>query len=422
MKMLKLKKRATIFFFLMCVVALLLIIDCNLKYPRDITIYEGENLIADPSSPYSLSMPASFGGVLSETGEVEKVTLSQNEKCITATDSGKYSAEVRLFGVIPVKSVSVSVTPPKMLIPSGETIGIKLFTEGLLCVGVSEILDRDGSIVNLASKFDIKTGDIFMSANGKKLKSTEQLAEIVSNSNGSPVNIVLMRGGQKIEKIVTPSLTADGFKIGIWVRDSTAGIGTLSFVDSETKTYGALGHPICDNDTGMIMPVSDGSVLKADVFGVQKGEKGTPGELKGTFAGEGDIGTIEKNTNYGIYGSVKDDDTLSGESIPIASKKAIRKGKAKIISNINGKKTESFDIEIERILTFGTDDNKNMVIKVTSEELIEKTGGIVQGMSGSPIIQNGRIVGAVTHVFVNDPTRGYGIFIENMLAEAEKIK
>lgn len=420
--MLSLKKRATIFFSFLCIVALLLFIECNIRYPENIIIYKGENLITDSSSAYSLSMPASFGGVLSESGEIKEDNFSQSRKYITANDEGKYDASVKLFGVIPVKSVSVNVSQAKRLVPSGEAIGIKLFTEGLLCVGVSELLDADGNIVNIASKYNINAGDIFISANGKKLETTEQLAQIVSESQGKSIEMVLLRNGTELKKKVVPIMTADGFKIGIWVRDSTAGIGTLSFVDMETKKYGALGHPICDSDTGMVMPVSDGSVLRADIFGIQKGEKGSPGELKGTFSAEGDIGTIEKNTNYGIYGSIENTKAIEGESIPVASKNAIKKGKAQIISNISGKKTESFDIEIQRILTFGTEDNKNMVIKVTDSDLLETTGGIVQGMSGSPIIQDGKIVGAVTHVFVNDPTRGYGIFIENMLAEAEEIK
>jgi len=420
--MLNFKRRATMFFSFLCIVALLLFIECNIKYPADITLYEGENIEYSPSSPYSLSMPASFGGVLGDEGEIERDSFSQSREYITAKDTGEYSASVKLFGVIPVKNVSINVTSPKMLIPSGEAIGIKLFTEGLLCVGVSEILDIEGNIINLASRYDINMGDIFVSANGKKLETTEQFAEIVSQSQGNTVDIVLLRNGQELLKKVKPVKTADGFKIGIWVRDSTAGIGTLSFVDAGTKSYGALGHPICDNDTGMIMPVSGGSVIKAEIFGVQKGEKGKPGELKGSFRDEKDLGTIEKNTNYGIYGNIDEISSVSGQSIPIASKNAIKKGKAQIISNISGNKTERFDIEIQRILTFGSDDNKNMVIKVTDEDLLDATGGIVQGMSGSPILQDGKLVGAVTHVFVNDPTRGYGIFIENMLAEAEKIK
>lgn len=418
--MMKLRKRATIFFSFLSVVALLLCIECNVKFPAEITVYEGEKLMVGSASPYSLSMPASFGGVLSETGEIKKDDFSQNEKYVKADGSGEYSATVKLFGVVPVKSVNVNVSEPKILIPSGEAIGIKLFTKGLLCVGISEIADDSGNIINLASEYDIRMGDIFLSANGKKLETTEQLAQIVNESGGKPIKFESIRDGKNMTSEVVPVMTGDGYKIGVWVRDSTAGIGTLSFVDSENLTYGALGHPICDNDTGMVMPVSDGSIIRADIFGVQKGEKGAPGELKGTFSESGDVGTIEKNTNFGIYGSIDPGAVETSVGIPIASKNAIKKGKAQIVSNVSGKKTEYFDVEIQHILTFGNDDNKNMVIKVIDEDLLETTGGIVQGMSGSPIIQDGKLVGAVTHVFVNDPTRGYGIFIENMLAEVEK--
>jgi len=408
----------------MIIVALLLSIECNVRFPKDITIFKGENLLVSSSSPYTISTPAAFGGVLEESGELTKDSFSSNEKYVTANDTGKYSASVKLFGIIPVRNVNINVSDTKMLIPGGNTIGIKMFTEGLLCVGISDIADKKGNIVNLANQNGIETGDIFISANGKNLRSTEQFAKLVSESDGEAINLTIDRNGKTLTKNITPLLTNDGYKIGIWVRDSTAGIGTLSFTDPETGTYGALGHAICDSDTGMLMPVSDGAIVSAEVFGVQKGEKGTPGELKGTFTKAAhNLGTIEKNTTFGIFGKLSSENSETDITpIPIASKNMIKKGKAQIISNVNGTESEIFDIEIQRILTFGGNDNKNMIIKVTDSDLLEKTGGIVQGMSGSPIIQNGKLVGAVTHVFVNDPTRGYGVFIENMLIEAEKNK
>jgi len=423
-KRLTIKKRAAIFSVFMIIVALLLSIECNVRFPKDITIFKGENLLVSSSSPYTISTPAAFGGVLEESGELTKDSFSSNEKYVTANDTGKYSASVKLFGIIPVRNVNINVSDTKMLIPGGNTIGIKMFTEGLLCVGISDIADKKGNIVNLANQNGIETGDIFISANGKNLRSTEQFAKLVSESDGEAINLTIDRNGKTLTKNITPLLTNDGYKIGIWVRDSTAGIGTLSFTDPETGTYGALGHAICDSDTGMLMPVSDGAIVSAEVFGVQKGEKGTPGELKGTFTKAAhNLGTIEKNTTFGIFGKLSSENSETDITpIPIASKNMIKKGKAQIISNVNGTESEIFDIEIQRILTFGGNDNKNMIIKVTDSDLLEKTGGIVQGMSGSPIIQNGKLVGAVTHVFVNDPTRGYGVFIENMLIEAEKNK
>ena len=292
------KKRATIFSVLMMIVALLLFVECNVMFPKDITIFQGENLLIGSSSPYTISTPANFGGVLDESGNLTKDDYSSAEKYVTATDIGKYSADIKLFGIIPVKNVNINVAETKTLIPGGNTIGIKMFTKGLLCVGISEIADVHGNIVNTASQSGIKEGDIFLSADGKELKSTEKFAEIVDASGGNNIKLLIERDGKTFNKEVTPLLTNEGYKIGIWVRDSTAGIGTISFIDPETNIYGALGHPICDGDTGMIMPVSSGAIVEAEVFGIQKGEKGIPGELKGTFFNTAqDLGTIKKNTN-----------------------------------------------------------------------------------------------------------------------------
>ena len=304
-KPLSTRKRIALFSGFLIIVTFLLFIECNLKFPKDITLFKGENLLISSSSPYSLYTPASFGGVLSESGETFEKTSSADKKYVKANDVGEYSASVRLFGVIPIKNVTINVSDTKTLIPCGDTIGIKMFTEGLLCVGVSDIADKNGKIYNIASENDIKPGDIFISANDTALTTTEQFADIVTNSDGNQISLLIERNKKRFKKEISPRLTSDGYKIGIWVRDSTAGIGTLSFVDPITGDYGALGHPICDSDTGILMPVSSGSIVKADVFGVQKGEKGVPGELKGTFdMSLGDIGTIEKNTSCGIYGKI----------------------------------------------------------------------------------------------------------------------
>lgn len=423
-KCIEVKKRVVIFSIFLVLIGGALCFEGNIRFPENINIYKGENLLIGSSSPYTLSMPAGFGGVLEENGQFKKDDYGGGERYVKADLTGNYSASVKLFGVIPVRDVNVSVSDTKTLIPGGDAIGIKMFADGLLCVGTSEVADVSGNISNPATLGDIRPGDIILAANDEKMITTENLAELIKNSDGKNISLTVKRGNEECKKTITPVLTTEGYKAGMWMRDSTAGIGTISFIDEEEKVYGALGHPICDSDTGIMVPVLKGSVVEAEIFGVEKGKKGVPGELKGTTKGtETDFGTIEKNSDCGIYGLIKNDCDDKGETpIPISSGGAVKKGKAQIISTIDESGKQAFDVEIVRVNRGVDESGKNMIIEVTDKRLLEKTGGIVQGMSGSPLVQNGKLIGAVTHVFVNDPTRGYGIFIENMLSEAEKIK
>ena len=412
---LRLKKRLVIFISLLFFCTLTVFAELNLRFPKDVNIYSGESLYFREGLPYTLDIPANTGGVLSDSGEIQKDARMQ---------SADYKAELKLFGLIPVKTVNVNVLDTKELTAGGKTIGIKLFTKGLVAVGVSDITDKNGSIFNIGHLYDIKTGDIILSANEKELNATEELGEIISESNGSPIKLTIMREEKVLKKEVVAIDTSDGYKLGIWVRDSTAGIGTLTFLDKQSLSYGALGHPITDADTGALMPVSSGTITEASVVGINKGAAGAPGELKGIFKNSNSkIGEIYKNTDKGIYGKVSSTCTyINGKNFPIASRNSIKEGKAHILSNIDGDNVEAFEIKISRVMRYNIDSYKDLVIEVTDNNLLAKTGGIVQGMSGSPIIQDGKLIGAVTHVFVNDPTKGYGIFIDNMLAESEEIK
>lgn len=411
-KKLRLKKRIILFSGLLAVVAAGLALECNLKYPNHINIFEGELLNLRSSSPYTIDAPANFGGVLEEDGSV-----GADDAYVKADKTGSYEVNLKLFGIIPVRTVEVNVQPQREIVPCGSTIGIKIFTQGLVCVGTSEIKGIDGRTVNLGIDYDIRVADILLSVNGLPLESTEQLAQIVSGSNGDKLVFEIERDGKNLTKELIPVNTKEGYKLGVWVRDSTAGIGTLTFYDKATHQYGALGHPITDADTGALMPVSKGTILNASIFNLKKGEKGTPGELKGIFqSNKTDLGTIEKNTNQGIYGVLNPENLPNeGHSYPAASKNQVKEGKATILSNIHDERVEEFEIEIQKVIKYNTINYKDMVIKVTDERLLEQAGGIVQGMSGSPILQDGKVVGAVTHVFVNDPSRGYGVFIDNML-------
>ncbi len=299
------------------------------------------------------------------------------------------------------------------LVPIGHTAGIKLCLSGAVIVDVSDIPG------NPSAEKGLSTGDIIKKIDGKEVNSNEDVRQIIRESGGRSVAVEYEREGKTKTVEVTPVKGEDGeYMLGLVIRSSIAGIGTITYYDPESKTYGALGHGITEADTNVRVPVGSGKLMKSTVSDVKKGEKGSPGELCGEYDMSGNFADIKKNTDCGIFGKVSDDKALKSlREYPIAAKNEIRRGKATILTNINGDKTEEFEVEITNIY-FDGEKTKNMLIHVTDKRLLEKTGGIVRGMSGSPIIQNGKLIGAVTHVLVNDPTRGYGIFIENMLKEA----
>lgn len=297
--------------------------------------------------------------------------------------------------------------------PCGEAIGVKMYTKGLIVIEVCSVRDTDGH-----QKYTkgILKGDIILSADGQEISSNEQFKNIISKK---PKNIILeiQRKNEILQIVVEPILSDIGPTLGLWLRDSTAGIGTLTYFNPETKEFGALGHGICDSDTSALMPLQRGSIIECDITNVIKSSKGIVGELECEFSNN-TIGKISNNNYSGLYGFGNID---AKKAIQTASPSEIVKGKASILCEINSEGTKEFQIEIKKI---NPNDKKghNMVVEITDKRLLEITGGIVQGMSGSPIVQNGKLIGAITHVFVNDPTRGYGIFIENMLSEAEIIK
>lgn len=397
--MLKFKNRLKFFSALLVVTATILFVECNAYYPEKVNIMSGEDIQSNRGFAYTLETSSAI-----ET-------------------YGNYDATVKLFGIIPVKEVTINVLPEMKIVPGGKAVGVKMFTKGLICVGSQSIQAETGENYNIAKALNIRDSDIILSANDIELYTVEQLGEIVSNSGGAPITLLIRSNEIEEEKVATPIKTKEGYKLGIWVRDSTAGIGTVTFVDKSTNTFAALGHPITDVDTGILMPVDKGTITSAEIVGVEKGSRGVPGELYGLFAENQDCGVILNNTNQGIYGSIVSDCNLTYKDEPLflASAQQVKTGKAEIYANVEGTTIEKFDIEITKIMRYAPDE-KNLVIRITDKRLLDKTGGIVQGMSGSPIIQDGKLIGAVTHVFVNDPSRGYGIFIENMLTEAKKIK
>ncbi len=300
------------------------------------------------------------------------------------------------------------------LIPIGHTTGIKMYSEGAIVIGTSAVPTDKG---NSNPAEGIAPGDVITKVNGAAIENSEEFRDKVRQSGGKPIKLTVLKDGKEKQFSLTPVKDTDGeYKLGLWVRDSMAGIGTITFYDPESNTFGALGHGICDTETGVLIPFKEGSVMESTVEDVKPGQVGEPGELKGNYNLKEDYGLLLNNTDCGIFGKVlQKKEFLNKNPLPVAENDEVKCGPATILSNIDGDDVREYQIEIAKIYPSNENDTKNMMIKICDKKLIEKTGGIVQGMSGSPIIQNGKIVGAVTHVLVNDPTRGYGIFIENML-------
>lgn len=303
----------------------------------------------------------------------------------------------------------------RCLIPLGKAVGIKLFADGVLIVATSEV-EVQGKTVSPAKDCGLKEGDLLLQINDEKIESTEHLQSLLQENGAAAVTLSVRRGGKTMEVSTSPVVCADGVcRLGAWIRDSMAGIGTLTYYDPSSGVYGALGHGITDVDTHQLMPLSSGSIMETTVKAVKKGTRGDPGELKGDFSVQRDVGTVSANTEGGIFGTVDDQEFLrEASAIPVASAEEVTLGKATILATISGSETQEYTVEIVKLYD-GSQPTRNLLLRVTDERLLNTTGGIVQGMSGSPILQNGKFVGAVTHVLVNDPQQGYGILMENML-------
>lgn len=313
-------------------------------------------------------------------------------------------------------SAGLAAFEGKQLIPLGNTVGINLQSEGVMIVGVPDILN-DGQSASPARSAGLTAGDIITQIGTQHISTTDDLKAAIGKLDGSAVSIKVMRGTGVVELNVTPHKAADGHcELGLWMRDGIAGIGTMTFYDPETGAFGALGHSVNDMETGIIIPLRTGTIMRSYVTDVAHGKVGMPGQLRGTFNMENTIGKLTKNTASGIFGFLDKEDLIFGKkAMPVAPVSEIKTGPAKILSNVSGTDVTAYDVEITRVYTGDEAIGRSMMLSVKDPRLIEQTGGIVQGMSGSPIIQDGKIIGAVTHVLINDPTRGYGISIENML-------
>ena len=306
------------------------------------------------------------------------------------------------------------------VIPVGEIVGIKLYTNGVLVVGTSAIEGIDGSMHKPFEGTGIEDGNSIIAINDSIVNNTNELINAINMCNGEKIEITYKNNDEEKKCEITPVIDKNKeYKIGLWVRDSAAGVGTVTFYSEQTQTFAALGHAITDVDTGDIIQVSSGEIDNVNIVSIVKGKEEEPGKIQGAIRGNSIIGNVYKNTQYGIYGIIKDSTNLEIENskkMNVADRQEIDLGEAYILSNVEGEIKE-YKIEIQRTYLNNNYDNKSMLIKVTDEELLDKTGGIIQGMSGSPIIQNGKFCGAITHVFVNDPTIGYAVFADKMIQE-----
>ena len=334
--------------------------------------------------------------------------------------------EIKFLGVIPLKSLEVQKIKDLEVYPGGNSIGVRVNSEGVLIVGYSDIEVNNNKEESPGKSGGLEIGDVILKVNGIDMENSIDLLRTIKSCEKEDVEVYILRNGKRITKNIHLKKENDkDYKIGLWIRDSTAGVGTMTFFDSNTKKFGALGHPITDCDTNEPFLIRKGDLLESSIISIKKGEKGAPGELKGIFINEQlPAGDIQKNTESGIFGEIKNNKALNKEIKPlkVGFRDEISVGKAKIITTIDESGPQEFDIEIEKLLNQSIPGSKSMVIKITDPKLLEKTGGIVQGMSGSPIIQNNKLIGAVTHVLINKPDTGYGIYIEWMLQDSGIIK
>ena len=387
-------------------------------------------LIGDNSRVLDVGLPMSM--TLKEAKQQSDLTINGvpiHEQRVTASTleiqgDTEESAQVqlKLFGWLPVKNIQVTAVEKKILIPGGQSIGVMLHTQGALIVGMGEITKEDGTICNPAQSAGLQAGDVIIEYNDILIEDSTHLARLIQQYGEAAIDVTVLRAGVRHTyelRAVLDSKTNE-YKLGTWMRDSTIGVGTLTFYDPESNCIAGLGHAITDYDTGEVLTVREGKIVTSQIVDVIPGESGKPGELKGTFASNGNVlGTISMNTEYGIYGEAEK--TLQNHLysyMEAADRTEVKRGDATLLCTVQGDEVKEYSCKITKVYQQDTLTQKNFMVEIDDPALLEYTGGIVQGMSGSPIIQDGKLVGAVTHVLVNDPTRGYGIFIENMLDAA----
>lgn len=381
--------------------------------PEQMTIYENEiDQIEEQLEGYQ------WLGQTSRSAGINQQTLF---KYIKTENGGVGSYDLKLMGVT-LRQVNVQVRPEKEVYVGGQCVGVAMYTKGILVIDRADIQVSENEKRNPGLEAGLRIGDFIEKANNVSLQNVSDFNKVIEGAKDKPIALIVRRGEQTLQLTIQPALDQNEkkYRLGLWLRDSTAGIGTVTYVNPSSLEFVALGHPISDGDTGVILPVGQGSIVECRLNAIEKGKTGTPGELKGSFSTDANqYGDIIDNCSYGLYGVLKKSlpNALYPNPIPIGSRDMVREGKATILSTIDGNGIQEYEVEIVKANRQSTRAPKGMIIKVTDKRLLEKTGGIVQGMSGSPILQNGHLIGAVTHVLISDPTKGYGLYIDWMFNE-----
>lgn len=404
----KLLKKIIIITFLLVIYAY----TCNVSlFSNSYIIMQGEELHL-----YTL-----LGINIEEKGDYQTLQTSSSITQNKINKTGKIDLSLNLFNLIPLKKISVNVIPKTTVVPMGNAIGMKLYTAGVLVVGMSEIEGKKPY-----ENSGIKEGDRIIQINQNQIYSTDDLMKAVNKSYGNNISIKYIRDEKTITTSIKPvKNSSNEYKLGLWVRDAAAGVGTLTFYEPSSRMFATLGHGIMDIDTSELIKIANGELVTTNILGIHKGTRGNPGEIRGTIETGHTIGSISKNTKFGVFGIMNKTPYLNvsdKDAIEIALRENIKTDKAQIICELENGKKEYYDIEIQKAFVNNNKDNKSMLIKITDKRLLEKTGGIIQGMSGAPIIQDGKFVGAVTHVLINDPTVGYGVFADIMLKQMKEVE
>lgn len=407
-------KKLILLLILLTIYIYIIVID---NIPEVVTVFEGENF----------EIQTIFGIKINIENKEQEAILTSSVLKETAEfgKKGKNTIEVSLFDTFKIKDIDINVIEKTNVIPIGGLAGIKLYTEGVLVVGMSEIQGKDNNKYRPYINSGIEEGDVITAINDNKINSTTELVKNVNESKGNTIEITYNKDGETKECSITPIESNDGYKLGLWVRDSAAGIGTITLYEPQNNAFIALGHGITDIDTSELINISTGELVTTKIISVIKGKNGEPGKIQGTVEKQQNIGTIYENTSFGIYGTVKNIENLKyngDKEMEVALRDEIKIGKATILCCVDeSQEAKEYEIEIEKIYKNNNYDNKSMLIKITDKELLEKTGGIIQGMSGSPIMQNGKFCGAITHVLVNDSTQGYAVFGDILIKKLNTI-
>lgn len=386
-----------------------------------------ENIFLLNNEKVIFRIPPGIKLIETTTTNNNEMTFDIENKETINEDINYTNIEVKLFGKLSLKNIKIAKLEEIKVVPVGKVIGLKLYTNGVLVVGMSEVEDKNNYKIKPYESSDIKPGDTILEIDKKIIEDIDNLKQAVNDSNGNEIEITILRNGNIVNTNIVPVQTEESkYQLGLWVKDAATGVGTITFYEPESSSFGILGHGITDSDTDNLINIDSGELVTAKIISLKRGEANIPGEIKGTIINGQTIGEITKNTQFGVFGKLKNLTALNidvSKSMEVASREEIEEGEAKILCSINSSNvSKEYKIEIEKIYRENDYNNKSMLIKITDETLLNETGGIIRGLSGAPIIQNGKFVGAITNVLVSNPQMGYAIFGDMMIKEMKEIK